>query len=199
MKCFAICFFLFLAQHSLLKAQDIISGGTNQWILHTPDDGRTSLHIAPFMSSLGGYNWDAQTIFFNDGSISVSGTLFIGTLGANSVGSSLERLLVNGKIRAKEIKIEAANWPDYVFKPAYKLMPLYKVESFVKKNGHLPEVPSAKSVEQNGMDIGANQALLLKKIEELTLYVIEQDKINSQQAAEIQSLKRELKKIVTKN
>lgn len=87
-----------------------------------------------------------------------------------------ERLAVNGKIRAREVKVENTNWPDYVFKPSYRLMPLNQVESFIKENGHLPEVPSANEVERNGIEIGANQAVLLKKIEELTLHLIEMEK-----------------------
>jgi hypothetical protein len=64
-------------------------------------------------------------------------------------------------------------WSDYVFNDDYKLRSLSSLESFIKQNKHLPEVPSAKEVEEKGISVGDNQALLLKKIEELTLYVIE--------------------------
>ncbi|MGN7787306.1 hypothetical protein ACTJIJ_22420 [Niabella sp. 22666] len=90
-----------------------------------------------------------------------------------------ERLSVKGKIRAQEIKVEAdngTNWPDYVFKKDYPLPSLAEVEKHIKEKGHLPEVPSAKEVEKEGIALGANQAVLLKKIEELTLYIIEQQK-----------------------
>ncbi|MGN7787305.1 hypothetical protein ACTJIJ_22415 [Niabella sp. 22666] len=90
-----------------------------------------------------------------------------------------EKLSVKGKIRAQEIKVEAdngTNWPDYVFKKDYPLPSLAEVEKHIKEKGHLPEVPSAKEVEKEGIALGANQAVLLKKIEELTLYAIEQDK-----------------------
>jgi len=106
-----------------------------------------------------------------------------------------EKLTVNGKVHAAEIKVNNSIWPDYVFRPSYKLMPLSKVESFIKTNGHLPEVPSAKEVEEKGIEVGANQALLLKKIEELTLYMIELKKEN-------EGLKKEMadfKKAVQKN
>jgi hypothetical protein len=98
-----------------------------------------------------------------------------------------EKLSVNGKIRAKEIKIESASntWPDYVFKKDYPLPDLSDVEKHIQEKGHLPEVPSAKEVEKEGIALGANQAVLLKKIEELTLYMIEQDKINKAQAEQI--------------
>lgn len=102
--------------------------------------------------------------------ITPSGNIGMGT------ASPTERLSVNGKIRAQEIRVDAGPWPDYVFKPSYQLMPLKKVERFIQENGHLPDVPSAKEAEQNGVAVGANQAVLLKKIEELTLYIIEQQK-----------------------
>ncbi|WP_343533827.1 hypothetical protein [Pedobacter sp.] len=84
-----------------------------------------------------------------------------------------EKLSVNGKIRAKEIKIEAANWPDYVFKPEYQLNTLPELEAYIKANGHLPEVPAAAEVEKEGVALGEMNKILLKKIEELTLHLIE--------------------------
>jgi hypothetical protein len=87
-----------------------------------------------------------------------------------------EKLTVNGKIRAKEIKVEATNWPDYVFKSDYKLNTLPELEAYIKSNGHLPEVPAAAEVEKEGVALGEMNKILLKKIEELTLHLIEKDK-----------------------
>lgn len=67
-------------------------------------------------------------------------------------------------------------WADFVFKPSYYLRPLSSVETFIKKNGHLPDVPSAKKVAIDGFDVADTQRLLLQKIEELTLYIIQQEK-----------------------
>lgn len=92
-----------------------------------------------------------------------------------------EKLSVNGKIRAKEIKVEAIGWPDYVFENDYKPKSLPELEAFIKKNKHLPEVPSAKQVEQEGIALGEMNKILLKKIEELTLLLIEQNKKIEQQ------------------
>ena len=87
-----------------------------------------------------------------------------------------EKLSVNGKIRAHEIKVETTNWPDYVFEEDYQVGTLEALESYIKTNKHLPEMPSAKEVETNGIALGEMNKLLLKKVEELTLYLIEKDK-----------------------
>ncbi|MES2275705.1 MAG: hypothetical protein V4592_06770 [Bacteroidota bacterium] len=85
------------------------------------------------------------------------------------------KLSVNGKIRAKEIKVETG-WADYVFDSNYRLRPLKEVAAYIDQNHHLPDVPSTADVAKNGINIGETNALLLKKIEELTLYLIEKDK-----------------------
>ncbi|WP_167335443.1 hypothetical protein [Pedobacter kyungheensis] len=104
-----------------------------------------------------------------------------------------EKLAVNGKIRAKEIKVEASNWPDYVFEEDYKVGTLEGLESYIKTNKHLPEVPNAKEVEANGVALGEMNKLLLKKIEELTLYVIELKKENVAQQKQLDQLQKTTK------
>jgi len=106
-----------------------------------------------------------------------------------------QALTVKGKIHANEVIIDVLYpiVPDFVFKPSYRLMPLNQVEEYVKSNNHLPDVPSATEVSKNGMSIGEMQNKLLQKIEELTLYVIEQQKTNNQQSAKIEELERKLK------
>ncbi|WDI31666.1 hypothetical protein PUV54_00500 [Hyphococcus flavus] len=90
-------------------------------------------------------------------------------IGTQNPGSY--KLAVNGKIRAKEIVVETG-WSDFVFEDDYVLRPLSEVKSFIEDNGHLPDVPSAKTIESEGVSLGENQAVLLRKIEELTLYTI---------------------------
>ena len=68
------------------------------------------------------------------------------------------------------------NWPDYVFEEDYTLRPLSEVEAFIAANNHLPDVPSQTEIETNGAELGEMNRILLQKIEELTLYIIEQDK-----------------------
>jgi hypothetical protein len=99
-----------------------------------------------------------------------NGHVGIGTL------TPQEKLSVNGKIRAKEIKVETANWPDYVFEEGYQNQSLAEIEQFIKANKHLPGVPTAKQVEQEGVELGEMNKILLKKVEELTLLLIEKDK-----------------------
>lgn len=87
-----------------------------------------------------------------------------------------ERLSVNGKIRAHEVKVEADNWPDYVFTEGYKSLSLAALAAFIDQNGHLPGVPDAKLVAKDGIALGEMNKILLEKIEELTLHLIEKDK-----------------------
>ncbi|SMD08319.1 hypothetical protein [Pedobacter africanus] len=86
------------------------------------------------------------------------------------------KLAVNGKVRAHEIKVETANWPDYVFEQDYRLLTLQEIEKHIKDKGHLPGIPSAAEAKTNGIDLGEMNAKLLQKIEELTLHLIEKDK-----------------------
>ncbi len=89
------------------------------------------------------------------------------------------KLSVDGKIRAHAIKVYTT-WADYVFENNYDLLSLEEVDTFIKKNGHLKDIPSAAVVENNGIDLGNMNKLLLQKIEELTLYLIEhQNTINA--------------------
>lgn len=89
---------------------------------------------------------------------------------------------VNGTVKAKEVNITVSSWPDYVFRPGYALMPLGEVENYIRKNGHLPDIPGEAEVIENGVQVGQLIASLLKKIEELTLYTISQEEklINQQ-------------------
>jgi hypothetical protein len=87
-----------------------------------------------------------------------------------------EMLTVNGKISAIEIRVNGQGAPDYVFEEGYKIGTLEEVDHYIKANKHLPEIPSAKELERDGMAVGEMNRLLLKKIEELTLHLIIKDK-----------------------
>ena len=86
------------------------------------------------------------------------------------------KLAVNGTIHSKEVKVDMNGWPDYVFKKEYNLPTLQEVEKHINEKGHLENIPSEEEVLKNGINLGEMNAKLLQKIEELTLYVIEQNK-----------------------
>lgn len=102
-----------------------------------------------------------------------NGSVGIGTM---NISDANYKLFVETGIRTRKVKVDITTWPDYVFKPTYKLPSLNDLEVYLKKNNHLPGMPSATEVEKNGIDLGDNQTILLKKVEELTLYMIELNK-----------------------
>ena len=109
-----------------------------------------------------------------EGNIITNNNIGIGTSSFVDGGDSYS-LSVNGKVRAHEIKVYTS-WADYVFKDGYDLKTLEEVETYINKNGHLPNIPSEKEVEEKGVKLGEMKAKLLEKIEELTLYIIDQEK-----------------------
>lgn len=113
-----------------------------------------------------------------------------GHLGIKTNPGSSYVLQVGGNMRAEEIKVEIFNGPDYVFESDYYLRSLEETEAYIKANKHLPEIPSAKQMEENGVQLGEMNMLLLKKIEELTLHTIQQQKTIEEQGKMIQELKR---------
>lgn len=131
---------------------------------------------------------------------------FEGNVGIGTTNPTA-KLAVNGIIKAKEVKvtIEAVDWPDFVFNSNHKLRPLGEVEQFIKANNHLPEIPTETEVKQNGVGLGEMNAKLLQKIEELTLYMIEQQKqmieqqkVNEQQNRLIEDLVKQIGKTTKK-
>ncbi|MEE1899615.1 hypothetical protein V1389_14800 [Flavobacterium rakeshii] len=104
------------------------------------------------------------------------------------------RLFVEDGILTEKVKVAVegtANWADYVFADNYNLMPLNEVEAFTKENKHLPNVPSAEEMVTEGLDVAQMDAKLLEKIEELTLYLIEQNKQIEELKTEIKELKKQ--------
>ncbi|MEM7298696.1 MAG: hypothetical protein AAF391_10580, partial [Bacteroidota bacterium] len=116
------------------------------------------------------------------------------------------KLAVNGTIGSKEVNVENTSaWPDFVFEKDYTLKSLEEVESHIAENGHLPDVPSKEEVAVNGINLGEMDATLLQKIEELTLYLIEQNKrlmeqneLNRAQQVEIETLKAKINQLTYK-
>ncbi len=120
----------------------------------------------------------------------VGNTLYVGTANNMPLGY---RLYVEDGILTERVKVAlegTADWADYVFAPDYKLRPLGEVASFIEENGHLPGVPSAEQVVSEGLDLAKMDALLLEKIEEMTLYMIELKKENEELRREMEGLKK---------
>lgn len=102
------------------------------------------------------------------------------TMGTEKYDDSDYRLFVKDGIKTEKVKVEVASangWADYVFEEDYNLLSLEEVENYIKENGHLPNIPSAeKVVEDGGFELKEMNVKLLEKIEELTLYIIDQNK-----------------------
>lgn len=106
-------------------------------------------------------------------SIANTGKVKVGDVSTNPTGYNL---FVQGGIMTEKVKVALASsgdWADYVFEDDYNRLSLEDVEKFIKKNKHLPHVPSTSEVLKNGLDLAKTDAKLLEKIEELTLYIIE--------------------------
>ena len=130
-------------------------------------------------------------------SAQTSGTtpdIFISTFGNVGIGTTLgsNKLDVNGTIHSKEVKVDMIGWSDFVFRKEYELPTLADVEKHIVEKGHLQNIPSEEEVLKNGISLGEMNAKLLQKIEELTMYAIEQNKITSKQSDEINDLKDQL-------
>ncbi len=104
------------------------------------------------------------------------------------------RVSVDGQIVAKEYLCKAATWSDFVFHENYNLRSLDDVETYIKENGHLPEIPSETEVQDQGINLAEIQAKLLQKVEELTLYMIDLKRQNDILSHEVQILKQNQKK-----
>lgn len=119
------------------------------------------------------------TVYYDQGGVAI---------GSQDAGEYA--LSVMGTIFSKETLVNPEGWPDYVFESDYDLMQLSALRQYIEENGHLPNIPSAKSVESDGIEIGDISARLLKKIEELTLYLLEADNRIKSLEEKLESLER---------
>ena len=122
--------------------------------------------------------------------------IVLGESGFVGIGTIMPSFMldVKGTIRAKEIKVDL-NGADFVFEKDYKLMPLNELEQFINEQKHLPEFAPAKEMKENGTDLGNLNSKLLQKMEEMTLYIIEQNKKNEQQSIKIQVFEEKIEKL----
>ncbi|WP_234859279.1 DUF4200 domain-containing protein [Aquimarina aquimarini] len=169
--------------------------GTNFWqqgrVLVTPDNnsngnasGRMHLQTRYLNNQRTAWHWRDNLVLRSSGNVGIGTT------------SPDMKLTVNGNIHAKEVKIDLnIPAPDYVFKEDYKLRSIEEVANFIKENSHLPEIPSAKEFEQNGVMQAEMDMSLLKKIEELTLYTIQQQNEIKQQNSKLEKQQKEISEL----
>jgi len=154
------------------------------WVPNNTDSGKLLL-------SFGGYDngfYNATKMTFQS-----NGNIGIGTLNPSN------KLDVNGTIHSKEVKVDMTGWSDFVFKKEYYLAPLEQVEKHIAEKGHLENIPSEEEVLRNGISLGKMNTRLLQKIEELTLYTIDQHKQNKRQFDEIGKLKDQIDSLRNQN
>lgn len=169
---------------------DAIIRRTNQGSLMISSNGGAS--DVRFNYSYGGgsggiYVFDGGTTNNANFNVNSSGNLTIFSSGGFvGIGTSAPdaMLAVKGEIHAQEVKVDlSVPGPDYVFEKSYQLPSLQELKVYVDSSKHLPDVPSANEMEAKGINVGEMNIVLLKKVEELTLYLIKQDE-------EIQALKK---------
>ena len=135
--------------------------------------GTTGTRTGLFARATGGStNWAG---YFAEGNVYITNELRIGS-GASG-GATGYKVAVDGKIMAEGVRVQLSqDWPDYVFDDTYQLMSLEDLETSIDLNKHLPDVPSASQIKTEGIDLGKMQTIMMQKIEELTLHMIEMHK-----------------------
>ena len=115
---------------------------------------------------------------FSSGNVSIEGKVGIGNIINLNSFTSNSKLFVEGGITTEAVlvKLQSSGWSDFVFDKNYKLRAISDLDQYLQVNKHLPDIPTTSEVESGGIDLGKMNSLLLQKIEELTLYIIDQQK-----------------------
>lgn len=149
---------------------EINSNTNGQFLRQLANDGNTESWV------IRGYAADGVQAHFNQGGINV-----------------------NGAVKSKEVNVTYSGWADHVFDPGHELMSLDALKAFLSRHRHLPGIPTEKEVEENGVNLGEINVKLLEKIEELTLYVIQQEERINEQQNDIDFLKSVLNSFINSN
>lgn len=146
---------------------------------------------------------DSKSDVESSGNLRITGTgssyISNGSFGIGTTSTGIHKLAVEGSIGAREVKVQATGWSDFVFKGDYRLPTLVEVEKHINEKGHLENIPSEEEVLKNGINLGEMNAKLLQKIEELTLYIIEQEKKMKKMDLYILEQNKRLEKLETKS
>lgn len=140
-----------------------------------------------------------NALIYGDGA-QKGAALLVNHLGDIGIGTTNpdSKLTVKGDVHAEEVKIDlSVPAPDYVFKEDYVLRDLKELQEYIKKHGHLPNIPSAKEMEANGVELGTMNMKLLEKIEELVLYTLQQEEKLADKEERIQNLEKRLERLET--
>jgi hypothetical protein len=141
-----------------------------------------------------------SNIWFNSFSSESNGKIYIGSIASYPNVTGNYKLFVEGGILTEKVKValrSTDNWADYVFEKNYDLMPLKNVEEYINKNKHLPGIDSAEELSEKGLDLAEMQAKHMAKIEELTLYIIAQNKAIEKNSKDILELKKQIQALTS--
>jgi len=169
-----------------------VSGQIKEWAILKGNGWNKGLNFVRYdaVNACAGGICDTPLTLFDDGNINIG--LAQKQINIPSKVAINDNMKVNAKFEAKEVKVTSSPTADFVFEENYDLPKLEIVEQFIKENKHLPEIASAKAMEQEGVNVGEFQIKLLQKIEELTLYTIEQNKQLQEQSERIEKLEQQL-------
>ena len=165
------------------STRKVIQGGDNNTYL--VNQSTNAIYFATGNSSLGTFGVRMSVLS--------SGNVGIGTTAPQY------QLSVNGTIGTKEVIVTSTGWPDYVFKPDYRLLPLNETAAYIKEHHHLPEIPSESEVQEKGVSLGDMQAKLLAKVEELTLHMIQADERNGRLEQQNRQLQKRIARLEAQN
>jgi hypothetical protein len=173
------------------KFQVNTTGGTSG-IVHTDSGIQVGTFIGAETGYFGTFSNHPLSFFVNNGANAFTITTderF--QFGPTAIPAGY-KMSVDGKVICTELEVLVTPWPDYVFKPDYRLKPLHEVENFIQANGHLPNIPKASEIENKSLAVGNMSKLQMEKIEELTLYLIEINKRLQKIEEENEMLKKAL-------
>ena len=189
-------FFVYHYNNTIL--QNSSSVNIFSWYINNNKPSSSQIWMVGSTTASGGYGAsNGFSILEGGGSYQTRFFIHDGTgnvgIGTTTIPTNY-KLAVAGKIIAEELKVQLqGSWPDYVFAPDYNLPTLLEVEKQIKEKGHLENIPSACEVQENGIEVGEMNRLLLEKVEELTLYIIDLNKKMETQSIKINELEEKVK------